>query len=166
MKYKAIADQCGFEINNCSTTSKLCSDYSYSIKAAQWRLWSIMGWRRVRHDRLLLMLKITAQTHHVYVSKGTWSGGIFERLKYIDILWVFSGKAQANVYIKHIGLIDNSLRPSDALNISKLGCHWFRYCLIYCSAPSLYLNQFWFIVSGALGNKPQWNSNQNRRFSF
>ena len=45
--------------------------------------------------------------------------------------------------------------------ITKLGHHCFRLWLSTWSVPSHYLNQCWFIVNWTLGNKLQWNSNQN-----
>ena len=45
--------------------------------------------------------------------------------------------------------------------VSKLGHHWFRQWLVAWSAPSHYMNQCWGIVNWTLGNKLQWNFNQN-----
>ena len=45
--------------------------------------------------------------------------------------------------------------------ISKLCHHWFRWWLGAWSAPTHYLNQCWYIVNWTLGNKFQWNLNQN-----
>ena len=42
------------------------------------------------------------------------------------------------------------------IRVIKLGHHW--------PAPSYYLNQCWNIVNWALGNKFQWNFNQNTTF--
>ena len=45
--------------------------------------------------------------------------------------------------------------------VVELGHHWFRWWLVACSASSHYLNQCWNIVNWTLGNKLQWNLNQN-----
>ena len=45
----------------------------------------------------------------------------------------------------------NTLRPGDTY---------------ICQVPSHYLNQHWLIVNGTLGNKEQWNSNQNTQLSI
>ena len=47
--------------------------------------------------------------------------------------------------------------------VSELGKHWFRQWLVAWSAPSHYQNQCWFIVNWTLGNKLQWNQNQNTK---
>ena len=47
--------------------------------------------------------------------------------------------------------------------VSESGQHWFRQWLVACSAPSYYLNQCWAIVNWTLGNKLQWNFNQNTK---
>ena len=48
--------------------------------------------------------------------------------------------------------------------VSELGQRWFRLWLVVYSAPSHYLNQFWSIVNWTIGNKFQWNFNQNTKF--
>ena len=48
--------------------------------------------------------------------------------------------------------------------ISELGQHRLRY--VACSAPSLYLNQHWFIDKWTLRNKVQWILNQNSNSFF
>ena len=45
--------------------------------------------------------------------------------------------------------------------VSKSCHHWFRWWLVAYSAPSHYVNQCWVIVNWILGNKLQWNFNQN-----
>ena len=59
----------------------------------------------------------------------------------------------------------NSSPPAASLCVGELGHHWFRKLLGACSAPSLYLNQCWFIVHWTLGNQLQltWNSNGNAK---
>ena len=49
---------------------------------------------------------------------------------------------------------------------SKSGQHSLRLWLGTYSAPSNYLNQCWVIVNWILGNKLQWNFNQNRKCSI
>ena len=45
--------------------------------------------------------------------------------------------------------------------VNTLGHHWFRYCLVACSAPSHYLNQCWLSVSWTPENRVHWNFNRN-----
>ena len=45
--------------------------------------------------------------------------------------------------------------------VSESRQHWFIKWLVTYSAPSHYLNQCWVIVNWTLGNKLQWNFNQN-----
>ena len=47
--------------------------------------------------------------------------------------------------------------------VSESGQHWFRYWLVAYSAPSHYLNQCWDIINWAIGNKLQWNFDQNTK---
>ena len=54
----------------------------------------------------------------------------------------------------------NSLRPSDAHMRQWTNHHWFRQWLVAWS-PSHYLNRWSNIVSWTLGNKFNWNINQN-----
>ena len=55
----------------------------------------------------------------------------------------------------------HSLRPSDAICISKLGHHLFRQQLVTSWATNPYLKPYGLIDDWSLGNKFQWNSNQN-----
>ena len=55
----------------------------------------------------------------------------------------------------------NSLRPSYAYMRRQTNHHWFRWWLVAWTAPSHYLNQCWNIINWTLGNKLQWNFNQN-----
>ena len=45
--------------------------------------------------------------------------------------------------------------------VRELGQHWFRSWLVAWSTPSQYLNKCWKVVNWAIGNKFQWNFNQN-----
>ena len=47
------------------------------------------------------------------------------------------------------------------IRANKLGHHLFKQWLITCSTPSHYRNQCWFTLNWTLGNKFQWNLNQN-----
>ena len=47
--------------------------------------------------------------------------------------------------------------------ISECGKHWFRKWLVAYSATSHYLNQCWVIINWTIGNRLQWNFNQNTR---
>ena len=47
--------------------------------------------------------------------------------------------------------------------ISKLCHYWFRHWLVACLAPSNFLNWCWLAVNWTLGNKLQWNLNQNSK---
>ena len=47
--------------------------------------------------------------------------------------------------------------------VSEWSPHWYRYWLVAGSASSHYLNQCCQIVYCALGNKLQWNFNQNSK---
>ena len=40
----------------------------------------------------------------------------------------------------------NSLRPNDAYMRQQTSHHWFRLCRVAWSAPSHYLNQWWFTI--------------------
>ena len=51
--------------------------------------------------------------------------------------------------------------PMTHICISKLVPHWLRLWLVAWLMPSHYLNQCWLIVDWTLGNKFQWNVNQN-----
>ena len=55
----------------------------------------------------------------------------------------------------------NSSRPGDAYMCRQTNHHWFRKWLVAWTAPSHYLKQCWNIVKWTLGNKLQWNFNQN-----
>ena len=62
--------------------------------------------------------------------------------------------------------------------VSKLGCHWFRWCLVTYSALSHYLNQWWFTgwhwhLNGRnsvnlviIKLKPKWNVRNNYSYVF
>ena len=58
----------------------------------------------------------------------------------------------------------NSSPPVLHICVGELGQHWFRWWLVACSTPSLYLTKCWFIVKCTLRNKRQWNSNRNTIF--
>ena len=57
--------------------------------------------------------------------------------------------------------IFNSLRPSDTYMPQWTNDHRFRYWLVAWPAPCHYLNHCRNIVDWTLGNKLQWNFNQN-----
>ena len=65
------------------------------------------------------------------------------------------------VYWRHVSvrLIHLPLVPH--ITVTELCRHWFRYWLGAEQVPSHFLNQCWFIVNWALGNKLQWKFNQN-----
>ena len=44
--------------------------------------------------------------------------------------------------------------------VSKRSHHWFRQWLVAWSAPSYYLNQFWYIANWNRRNKLRWNINR------
>ena len=52
------------------------------------------------------------------------------------------------------------------VHINESGQYWFRWWLVVYSATSHYLNQCWVIVNWTLGNKLQWNFNQNKKLFF
>ena len=55
----------------------------------------------------------------------------------------------------------NSPRPSDAYMINWIRPSLVPVTLVFCSAPSHYVNRCWLIVHWALKNQLQWNYNEN-----
>ena len=46
------------------------------------------------------------------------------------------------------------------IHVNDLGTHWLRQSLVACSAPSHYLNQFWYIINWTIRDTFQWKFNQ------
>ena len=64
-------------------------------------------------------------------------------------------------------IIETTVLESRCLiSVSKLGQHWLRQWLVAYSAPSNDLNQYALTIKEALGNKLQWNLNQNITISI
>ena len=59
-----------------------------------------------------------------------------------------------SVWLTHWGQVTH-------ICISKLVPHWLRLWLVAWLVPSHYLNHCWLIFDWTLGNKCQWNVNQN-----
>ena len=91
---------------------------------------------------------------------------IFAWIPYWDH-YVFRNKENVTVTIIVIKLGNLSLMrlthlPPGAAYVHRwTGSVWFRQWLVACSAPSHYLNQYWFIINWTLRSKLQWNLNQN-----
>ena len=58
-------------------------------------------------------------------------------------------------------LINSSPLTAGYICVDELGQHCFRQWLVAFSAPSHYLNQFWFVVNWTLRSNFLWNSNRN-----
>ena len=71
---------------------------------------------------------------------------------------------ESDLHTLTINICVNSSPPSVAYMRQIIGQHWFKEWLVAYSAPSHYLNQCWRIVNWTLGDKRQWNLNQNTFF--
>ena len=67
---------------------------------------------------------------------------------------------------KHRATLTNSSPLVPQICVRESGQHWFRYWLVAYSAPSHYVNHFWFIVNWILSNKLQWHISQNTKCSI
>ena len=68
-----------------------------------------------------------------------------------------------NIYCSHLIVWGISSHKDHVTHIcvSKLSHHWFKQWLVAWPVRSHDLNQCWIIVDWTVGNKRQWNLNQN-----
>ena len=71
----------------------------------------------------------------------------------LHVLWVFFTNTTMH-HLIHLPLVPHKC-------VSELGKHWFRWWLVTCPAPSLYLSKYWLIANWTPGNNFQWNLNEN-----
>ena len=99
--------------------------------------------------------------------QATWH--MYTQSQYIHLKSLSKPVSDWKIEIKDANIIHIIVWPLTHLPLvphicfSESGQHWFRWWLVVYSVPSHYLNQCWVIVNCTIGNKIQWNFNQNTK---
>ena len=118
------------------------------------------------NDNLVYMMVIVTQvicviyiTIPVGLRQSNGVGPIYDGCGYL----YGYGQTPWNTSTRWCMEIDSS-KAEIRICVIELADHWFRWWLGTKQAPSHYINQLWFHIIWVLGNKCEWNFNQNMVF--
>ena len=144
----------------------------YSVGIKRLITWVKLSYKQSTTTVTLEMRSISIRSRNAWHRKSMWrklssmafiSGRYTLKPMTIKIIYIFQwGNASCfNNHGNGIFLLTH-LPLVPYICVSELGQHWFRSCLVACSAPSHYPIQCWVIVNSTLRSKLQWKFNENK----